>query len=280
VSELDRIGRNGDKEGYHRLSPGSRRKLIIDLVKEKEVLQVNDLMALFNISRATMMRDLTFLQEKGLINKTYGAIVNRESVSPRTEAYSFDASLHENISEKRAIARAAFPLIANNSSLVLNSGVTTLEVARLISESKMRLNIITNSLQVANVLSHDVLRNVLLLGGDLAHGGNKVTGRLTCENIATIQADIAFLGVHDIDPETGITMPFSTEAELIAAIIKRCRKRVILADYSKFGRMSLYKVDCSFSDISLIITDSRIAEQYVSRFREKGVEVMIAGMKT
>jgi DeoR/GlpR family transcriptional regulator of sugar metabolism len=158
--------------------------------------------------------------------------------------------------------------------------VTTLEVARLISESKMRLNIITNSLQVASVLSHDVLRNVLLLGGDLAHGGNKVTGRLTCENIATMQADVAFLGVHDIDPETGITMPFSTEAELIAAIIKRCRKRVILADHTKFGRMSLYKVDCDFSDISLIITDSKIAEQYVSTFREKGVQMMVAGVDT
>ena len=144
----------------------------------------------------------------------------------------------------------------------------------------MRLNIITNSLQVASILSHDVLRNVLLLGGDLAHGGNKVTGPLTCENMTNMQAEVAFLGVHDIDAETGITMPFSSEAELIAAIIKRCRKVIILADHSKFGRMSLYKVDCSFSDIKLIITDSKITEKSVSEFREKGVEVMIAGMKS
>jgi DeoR/GlpR family transcriptional regulator of sugar metabolism len=91
-----------------------------------------------------------------------------------------------------------------------------------------------------------------------------------------MQADIALLGVHDIDPEAGITMPFSTEAELICAIIRRCRKRVILADHSKFGRMSLYKVECSLSDIDLIVTDDKIAGTFVEAFKSKGIEVMVA----
>ena len=127
MNDFDQRG-DGNKGAYKKLSPDSRRKAIIDLLKDKEVLQVNDLMNLFDISRATITRDLSILQEKALVTRTYGAIVNRESLSPHTEAYSFDSSLHENIIEKRAIARAALSLINNNSTLVLNSGVTTLEV--------------------------------------------------------------------------------------------------------------------------------------------------------
>jgi DeoR family fructose operon transcriptional repressor len=264
-----------DKLGNSKLSPENRRRAIIELVKEKEVLEVNELMSLFNISRATITRDLVYLQVKGLITKTYGAIVNRESFTPHSEVYSYGASLHENIAEKKAIARAALSLIENNSTLVFNSGVTTLEVARLICATRLHLNIITNSLHLAGVFSHDAVRNVLILGGDLAHGGHKVTGRLTCQNMANMQADLAFLGVHDIDPETGITMPFSTEAELIATIVRRCRRKVILADHSKFGRMSLYKVDCGFQDIDLLITDAGIDGKYVEAFRARGVETMV-----
>ena len=258
-----------------KLSPENRRRAIIELVKEKEVLEVNDLMSLFDISRATITRDLENLQEKGLITKTYGAIVNREFFSPHTEVYSYSASLHENIAEKKAIARAALSLIDNNSTLVFNSGVTTLETARLIAATNLHLNIVTNSLHIAGVFSHDVLRNVLLLGGDLVHGGHKVAGRLTCENMANMQANLAFLGVHDIDLEAGITMPFSNEAELIATIIRRCRRKVILADHSKFGRMSLYKVDCRFEDIDLFITDSGTDAKYVEAFRSRGVETLV-----
>jgi DeoR/GlpR family transcriptional regulator of sugar metabolism len=73
-----------------------------------------------------------------------------------------------------------------------------------------------------------------------------------------VQGDMAFLGVHDIDLDSGITMPYSSEAELISKMIQRCRKKIVLADHSKFGRVSLYRVECEYGDIDTIITDEGI----------------------
>jgi DeoR/GlpR family transcriptional regulator of sugar metabolism len=150
--------------------PETRREGILKLVREKDVVHVNELMHLFGASRATITRDLAVLQEKGLITKTYGAVINVQTALPRTQVYSYDLSLRENIVAKRAIARRAFSLIFSNSSVVFNSGVTTFEVAKLITDTKTPVNIITNSLEIARLFTHDMLRNVLLLGGDLAQG--------------------------------------------------------------------------------------------------------------
>jgi DeoR family fructose operon transcriptional repressor len=260
-----------------RSHPETRRDGILKLVREKDVVHVNELMHVFGASRATITRDLAVLQDKGLVTKTYGAVINVQTSLPRTQVYSYGISLREHIEEKRAIARCAFPLVFSNASVVFNSGVTTFEVAKLIADTKTPVNIVTNSLEIARLFAHDVLRNVLLLGGDLAQGLYKVTGKLTCANMERVQGDMAFLGVHDIDLNEGITMPYSSEAELISVMMKRCRKKIVLADHSKFGRVSLYKVDCTFGDIDTVVTDGEIDEKYVAAFRERGVEVIVAG---
>lgn len=91
-----------------------------------------------------------------------------------------------------------------------------------------------------------------------------------------IQGDMAFLGVHDIDLEAGITNPFSAEAELISVMIQRCRKKIILADHIKIGRVSLYKSECCFEDIDIIITDRHTEEKFINAFEKMEIEVMIA----
>ena len=70
-------------------------------------------------------------------------------------------------------------------------------------------------------------------------------------------------------------MPYSSEAELISVMMKRCRKKIVLVDHSKFGRVSLYRVDCSFGDIDMIITDSGIDGKFAAAFRERGIEVVV-----
>jgi DeoR/GlpR family transcriptional regulator of sugar metabolism len=259
-----------------RLSPVKRREEILKLLKTENIIEVIDLMNIFQASRATITRDLSILEEKELVKKTYGAIINNQPVTIEKPYYSFDISLTEQVREKRAIAVLAASLITANTSVVFNSGVTTFEVAKLIAKTNRRVNIVTNSLEIAKLFSADVLRNVLLLGGDLAPGGHKVTGTLACVNMENMQGNLAFLGVHDIDPDAGITNPFSAEAELISVIIKRSRKNVLLADHTKFGRVSLYKSDCKFEDIDMIITDSNIDEKYIEIYEELGIEILVA----
>jgi DeoR/GlpR family transcriptional regulator of sugar metabolism len=259
-----------------RLKPEKRRKMILELVGEKDIVEVSELMHIFHISRPTITRDLNILKDKGYITKTYGAVIDNQMSLPRSQVYSFDISLHQQIEEKKAIARLALSCIKNNTSVVFNSGVTTYEIAKLVAKSNLNINIITNSLEISKVFMDDVLRNVLLLGGDLAPGGHKVTGKLTCANMNDMHGDIAFIGIHDIDLELGMTMPFSAEAELISIMVKRCRKKILIADNTKFGRVSLYKVDCSFNDFNTIITDKHVERSYAEAFEKMGIEVMIA----
>jgi len=259
-----------------RLKPEKRRVMILELVREKDIVEVDELMHVFHISRPTITRDLNILKEKGYITKTYGAVINNQMSLPRSQVYSFDISLHQEIEEKKLIARLALSLIKNNASVVFNSGVTTFEIAKLIEKTQLNVNIITNSLEIAKVFADDVLRNVLLLGGDLSPGVHKVTGKLSCENMSNRQGDIAFIGIHDIDLEAGLTMPFSAEAELISIMVKRCKTKILIADHTKFGRVSLYKVDCSFRDFDKIITDKQVDRNYVKAFKKMGIEVLIA----
>ena len=147
----------------------------------------------------------------------------------------------------------------------------------MITHTKTPVNIVTNSLEIARLFEHDILLNVLLLGGDPAQGLYEVTGKRTCANIEGLRGDITFPEVHDVDLEEGITMPYSSEAELISVMMKRCRKKIVLADHSKFGRVSLYRIGCSFGDVGMIITDGGIDGKFVAEFRERGVEVVVAG---
>ena len=110
-------------------NPESRKDGILKLVGEKDIVQVNELMHVFGVSRATITRDLTVLQEKSLITKTYGAVINVQTTLPRTRVYSYGTSLREHIDGKTAIERRAFPLVLSDASIVFNSGVTTFEVA-------------------------------------------------------------------------------------------------------------------------------------------------------
>jgi DeoR/GlpR family transcriptional regulator of sugar metabolism len=259
-----------------RLKPEKRREMILELVREKDIVEVGELMHIFHTSRPTITRDLNILKGKGYITKTYGAVINNQMSLPHSQVYSFDISLHREVEEKKSIARLALSFIKNNTSVILNSGVTTFETAKLIEKTQLNVNIITNSLEIAKVFVDDVLRNVLLLGGDLSPGGHKVTGTLSCENMSNRQGDIAFIGIHDIDLEAGLTMPFSAEAELISIMVKRCKTKVLIADHTKFGRVSLYKVDCSFQDFDRIITDKHIDMHYVKAFKNMGIEVSVA----
>jgi DeoR family fructose operon transcriptional repressor len=252
----------------------SRGDGILKIVSEKNVVHVKELMHVFGASRATITKDFAVLKEEGLVTKTYAAVIDVKTALPRTQAHSYGISLRERIDEEREIARPAFPLVFSSASVVFNSGMTTFEVAKPIDDAKTPVNIVANSLEIVLLFAHDVLRNVPLLGGDLAQGLRKVAGKLTCPDMEGLQSDMAFLGVHDIDFEEGIIMPYSSEAELIPVMMKRCREKIVLADHSKFGRVSLNWVDCSFEGIDMIITDGRIEGKFVAELRGREVEVI------
>lgn len=257
-----------------RIIPEKRRHEILKLTGVEEVLSVDMLIDRFNISRSTIIRDLKVLENKGLVTRTFGGVrVNKGLL------YSFDSSSYEQIEEKKAIVKLAFELIDNHSTIVLNPGVTTLELAKLIARSELQISIVTNSLKIIDYLVINNFLNILALGGDFYLSGYAFKGKIPIESMKSLEVSSAFIGAYGIDPEVGATLPFSEEADLVTVMLQRCKQRVIMADHAKFGRVSLYKVKQNIEDIDIIITDSRTDKKYIDKFIEKGVKVLIADVE-
>jgi len=254
-----------------RIIPEKRRNEILKLAGVEEVLSIDMLIDKFNISRSTIIRDLKILEDRGLVTRTFGGIRINKGLS-----YSFDSSSHEQINEKRSIVKLAFKLINNHSTIVLNPGVTTLELTKLIVGSDLQITIVTNSLKIIDYLVMNNFLNILALGGDFYLSAYAFKGKVPIESMRFLEARTAFISVHGIDPEVGVTLPYSEEADLVTVMLQRCKRRVIMADNAKFGRVSLYKVKHNIEDIDILITDSLTDKNYIDVFIEKGVKVLIA----
>jgi len=162
-----------------KLLPEKRRNEILNLIKENKFIKVDELIDKFNISRATINRDLTILEKNGIISKTYGGVF----FSDKKDIYSFNTSLSTEINEKKAIANYAIKLIDDNDTITLNTGVTTYEIARLIIEKNIKATIITNSLKIVDLFAANNHTNILSLGGNLYIEGYGFQGKITSQNM-------------------------------------------------------------------------------------------------
>ena len=260
------------KENEIKRLPEKRRSEILKLLEGKKFLEVSELMELFNISRPTAIRDLKILEKERLLKKTYGGI----SLIEKRDIYSFDNSLHTQIKEKKAIARAATQFINNGDSIALNTGVTTFEMAKYILEDNIQATVITNSLKVVDLFAVKNKTNILSLGGNLYVEGYGFEGSITKNNMNSVQGSTAFIGVHGLDIDGSMTLPWSNEADLVSIMMKQCKKVVILADYPKFGRPSLYKINYKLSDVDVIITDTKTEKKYLEPLEKENIKIIRA----
>jgi DeoR/GlpR family transcriptional regulator of sugar metabolism len=259
-----------------RNKPGNRRDQIVNIITEKKIIDVTSLMNIFTASRATITRDIKILVSEGLVKRTYGGVMSNVENPEEGSDYSFDVSKGEFYKEKNAIASAAFSMLNDNDTIILNPGVTTFEIARMIASSELRINIITNSLKFFELFAEDHNRKVILLGGELFHGGHMISGTISNQNMQNLQGDIAIIGVHGIDLSGGLSYPYSQEAELESIMLQRCSKRIVVADHIKFGRICMYKVDFKLEDIDIIITDRKTDIKFIDQLKKKGIEVIVS----
>ncbi|MCL4377773.1 MAG: DeoR/GlpR family DNA-binding transcription regulator [Actinobacteria bacterium] len=252
--------------------PNIRRYKILELIKNKKLIAVSELIDFTKSSKATITRDLRNLESEGLIKRSYGGITYIEE----KPSYSFSDSSICQIKEKKAIAKVAFSLLKENDTMITNPGTTTLELCKNIVQSNINVFVITNSLKVLELFAKNNRRNVFCIGGDLNLEVYAFTGQISNIIMGMIQAEIGFIGVHGIDLEAGITLPISSGTELLSTLSKQVKQKVILADHSKFGKTSLYKVEIQLQDIDKIITDTQTDEKYIKALEKKGIEVLIA----
>lgn len=242
--------------------PQERRKLILEKLVENERINIEQLGEQLNVSTMTIRRDLAYLEEEEKIIRTHGGAVLKKRLVAET---SFQSKKAQNSDQKKKIAQTALNYIQDQSTILLDAGTTTLEIAKLLKH-ETNLTVITNDIKIASELLDSKLK-VIVLGGELQNTTGTLFGPLTEQVLENLYVDIFFLGAHAIDLKAGVTAPTHEKAAIKQLMVKAAESTWIVADSSKFNQKSFTKV-CDLSSVEGIITDDRITDEYMRELQD------------
>jgi DeoR/GlpR family transcriptional regulator of sugar metabolism len=243
--------------------PGKqRREDILRRVQREGYVSTSRISEEYGVDRSTIRRDLDALSRLGLVVRSHGG------AAMRTEAAEvpYSVKVEKNVLQKHAIAQATSLLIGDGASVLIDSGSTTLEVARALRGHR-GLTVITDDLRVGAELANQ--GDVRLIGGEVMQAVYTLVGESAVDAIRQYHVDVAILGADAIDSQ-GVTNSNSFEAPLKRAMIECAERVIVVADSSKFGHRALVRI-ASLEEIGLVITDDALSE---SDAREYATEIM------
>lgn len=228
----------------------SRLRQITEAVRDAGSLGVAELAALTGASEMTIRRDLEVLASQGVLERFRGGA---RSLLLRGSEPPFALRFDENAEAKRRIAAAVASLIADGESVVLDSGTTCLEVARLLHDR--RLTVMPLSLHAVNALSSSASLTLLVPGGRPRPGELALTGPLTLASLSALRFDTAVIGCCGLSAEHGLTAFDLEDAAVKRAAISSARRVIAAVDASKLTRTALAFV-APVSSLDAVVTDA------------------------
>ncbi|MDH0290648.1 DeoR/GlpR family DNA-binding transcription regulator [Pseudomonas sp. GD04087] len=250
------------------MRPNERRQQILELLRQRERISVDELARILATSQETIRRDLGELSATGQVSKFHGGA----ALPPSGEhENAFQTRLNEHAQEKRTVARYAAGLFAPGDSIFIDTGTTTLLFGRELARLN-RMTVITNSLLIANEASASGNR-VFMIGGEFRPESQQNVGALALEQISRFNAEHAVITIGALDCDGA--MDFSIEeAEVARAMIGQVRSLTVIADSSKLGRRALFKV-FPLSRIDRLVVDRAPTGELLEALQEAGVEVHV-----
>ena len=232
-----------------------RRQQISTMVKAKGSVQVAPLAERFGVSMQTIRKDLHFLAERGVMERSYGGAIVAEAVAviaePPVEA---KRAIHRQ--EKDRIGRAAAAMVQPGDSIVLDSGTTTLQIAHHLADHE-DITVLTNDFDILAVLAKKERITVVMLGGRLRRRNMAFYGAQTESAFDDLHVDKLFLGVDGFDVECGITTHFEPEAMLNRKMVAAAARVIAVTDPSKFGRTCLHRI-INIGEIDDLVTAGEV----------------------
>lgn len=256
-------------------TPDERRVLMLAVIRERQFIPVTELSTLFAISEVTVRSDLAALAAEGHIHRIRGGAIPLVDL---VQERPYEESVETYADEKRAIGRAAAELVASGDSVVLDVGTTVVAAARaLVTREELRdVVVVTNGLKTALELEPAIPRLAIVVsGGTLRPMQHSLVEPMASRILGEISPTIALLGCSGVHPEGGITNVNLPEAHLKQQILAGARRKVILADGSKIGRIEFAQL-CPVEDIDMVITGESANATVVESLRERGCDVVIA----
>ena len=242
---------------------------IIEYLKNNSVATFEDISKLTGASIGTVRRDLSNLEENGMLKVVRGGATARKDDITKQ---AFDMRGIEHRNEKKELASLLGNIIIDGQAIGINSGTTNIEVANFLVENYNRLTVITNNLRLVDILNRGKNFNVIIPGGTFNSEEYAIFGR-NCENqIMSYNFDVCILAVNAISDIKGITDFRIRECGIINAFINSSKTKAVVADNSKFDRIAYANV-CGIDKVDCIFSDSGLTEEQINRYENKGVKI-------
>ncbi|MFI1508259.1 DeoR/GlpR family DNA-binding transcription regulator [Streptomyces sp. NPDC020597] len=257
-----------------------RRSLILDEVRRRGGVRVNELTRKLGVSDMTVRRDLDALARQGVLEKVHGGAV--PVVEASTHEPGFEAKSGLELTAKEDIAKAAAQLVAPGSAIALSGGTTTYALAHHLVDVP-DLTVVTNSVRVADVF-HVAQRTAgprqgaatVVLTGGVRTPSDSLVGPVADQAIAALHFDVLFLGVHGISAEAGLSTPNLAEAETNRRLVQSARRVVVVADHTKWGVVGLSSF-AALEQVDTLVTDAGLPEAARTEISEHLRRLTVAG---
>jgi DeoR/GlpR family transcriptional regulator of sugar metabolism len=246
-----------------------RRGRLLDLIRVRGFAALEELVRELGVSESTVRRDLDALEEQGTAKRTHGGVLYAGGMPRLAE---FDERQPANWAAKRAIAARAAEVISDGETVLLDGGTTTYEVARLLVGRS--LQVVTNSLPVANLFASESRSDLVLLGGYVSPRTGVCLGPYANELLGRLHVTTTVLSAAGIADE-GLFNAHLLLAETEQAMLRAAGRVIVVADSSKFGRKSLTLV-APLAEIDAFVSDDGLTDDWKARISAAGSELIIA----
>ncbi|WP_068262214.1 DeoR/GlpR family DNA-binding transcription regulator [Rubripirellula obstinata] len=251
------------------MSTNNRREKLRDHIQASGFAALGELACLLDVSESTIRRDLESLEEAGEARRTHGGVY---WTGQSATISVFQSRQDDAWPRKQAIGQIADTLIEDGDTILLDGGSTVYELARRIVNRP--LQVVTNSLPVAHLLSTSDSIDLIMVGGCVRGRTSVAIGPMADTMLAGINVSKTFLSV------AGVTKRgfFNSDMMLVEsekAMIAAADQTIVLTDHTKFGKVSLSQI-CGLQDVDRVVTDTGLDSKWNSVLETAGVELMLA----
>jgi DeoR family glycerol-3-phosphate regulon repressor len=246
-----------------------RQGEIVAIARASGRVVVDDLAARFGVTVQTIRRDLEVICRAGQLDRVHGGAVARGGVSN----IDYAARARMNGAAKAAIGRACAAAIPDNASVILNLGTTTEAVARELLHHR-NLTVVTNNMNVANILAYNPGCEVIVAGGALRRSDGGLVGELTVQQFQQFKVDFAVIGVSAVDADGDLLDYDLAEVRVSKAIIAQARRVFLVADASKFARVAPVRL-CGLAEVEAVFTDAPLPPDLAEKCNGWGVAIRL-----
>ena len=253
----------------------NRLNTIIELLHKNGKINIKEIAGKLQVSEMTIRRDLIGLENENIIKRIHGGAILFNSSTAATEGYIVDEQTEKKVRQKSIIGKKASTLITPNETIFLDAGTTTPFIAKYL-DRELAISVLCYTNIIASEFYTRKNTNLILVGGYFHRDSSVFHSKEGCELIKNIRADTAFISAAGIDFNLGLTTYYYFEADLKKAMIDSAKKIILVADSSKFGKISVTYF-ANLKQIHTIITDSGITDSFKKKVEDLGIELIIPG---